>query len=433
MKTLTINGVNVTIENSLNFTQKIELQYGFNKIILQALDGDNNELYNNTYNVSCDDIAPVISIIEPSVDLDGLIFTEDYNVTLSGKITDDNLSKFTINYEDVVVDENGNFAKSINTEYGNGIEIQATDDYGNVTNTFIIAIYVEDSSIIFKNFGSGMFLFQEYGNDDTFLITGYATKPTNIFTINDSPVTVNQDLSFSYLLKLNQGKNIIRVYAEDENNKVLIDKEYKVTLANKAPDLIMSNPVINADGKIYTNQDSLILSGQTVSKGYDYSLYINGNSVMRVVNSTADSKKDFSYTVPVKDGDKLNFIVEDDLRNVSEENIEVVVDKTAPKTPTITLDDTKQIATINCDQDDKDILNIEYSFDNKTWVKYTEPFNISQNTKVYARLIDFASNYSEISTLEINTVDKTPPVITIDGVEEGGTYQDKVNVNYSHL
>lgn len=276
-----------------------------------------------------------------------------------------------------------------------------------------------------------MLLTQESGKDDTYLITGYATKPTKVFTINDSPVTVNSDLSFSYLLKLNQGKNMVKVYAVDEENKVLLDKEYKVTLANKAPDLIMSNPSINADGKIYTNQDSLNLTGQTVSRGYDYSLYINGNSVMRVVNSTVDSKKDFSYTVPVKDGDKLNFLLADDLRNVSEKNIEVVVDKISPKTPTITLDNTKQIATINCDQADKDILNIEYSFDNKTWVKYTEPFNISKNTKVYARLIDFASNYSEISTLDVNTVDKTPPVITIDGVVDGGSYNDNVNIKIS--
>ena len=431
VKTLIINDSNVTIENSLNFTQNIELQYGANQIKVQALDADNKELYNKTYDVGCDNVAPVILITKPSVDSDGLIFTDDYNITLSGKITEDNISKFTINSEEADVDANGNFTKSIDTKFNNGIEIQATDEYGNATNTFIIAIYKGESSIVFENFGSNMLLTQESGKDDTYLITGYATKPTKVFTINDSPVTVNSDLSFSYLLKLNQGKNMVKVYAVDEENKVLLDKEYKVTLANKAPDLIMSNPSINADGKIYTNQDSLNLTGQTVSRGYDYSLYINGNSVMRVVNSTVDSKKDFSYTVPVKDGDKLNFLLADDLRNVSEKNIEVVVDKISPKTPTITLDNTKQIATINCDQADKDILNIEYSFDNKTWVKYTEPFNISKNTKVYARLIDFASNYSEISTLDVNTVDKTPPVITIDGVVDGGSYNDKVNIKIS--
>ncbi|MDP4146833.1 MAG: S8 family serine peptidase [Bacillota bacterium] len=433
VKALSINGSNVNIENNSTFSQTVELQEGANTIIVKALDNNNNELFNKTYNVDCDDIAPELTLTEPSLDSEGRVYTADTSLTISGKVTDAHQLTLKINGEDTQIDSNGNFITKVDIQDSTYIPIESVDDYGNATYTGINVMYTANTvpfSVSFDNLGAYMILPKIAADKDVYLITGHVNHPVSVFNINDTAVTINKDLSFSIPVKLSQGKNAIKVYAEDDNHNVLMDQQYKVFYANEAPKLIMSNPSINADGNIYTNQDSLNVSGQTVSQGFDYSLYIDGNSVSRVVNSPTNSNNDFSYNVPVKNGDKLDIVLKDDAGNTYEDITNVVVDKAAPKAPAIILDNLKPtnknvLVTVSADKDDKDIANIEYSFDHNTWLQYDAPFNVSSNKKVYARLIDFAGNSSEAS-LDITNIDKTPPVISISGVENGKSYNSNI-------
>ncbi|WP_231734930.1 hypothetical protein [Bacillus sp. FJAT-29937] len=91
------------------------------------------------------------------------------------------------------------------------------------------------------------------------------------------------------------------------------------------------------------------------------------------------------------------------------------IDKEAPEKPTIAVDNSNETntdvqVTISYPSDAK---NTEYRLNGGAWTPYTAPLLISQNSKVEARSIDTAGNISEVSSLEINNIDKEKPVITL--------------------
>ncbi|MED3575061.1 hypothetical protein [Cytobacillus praedii] len=91
------------------------------------------------------------------------------------------------------------------------------------------------------------------------------------------------------------------------------------------------------------------------------------------------------------------------------------IDKVAPETPSITTD------TSSATNGDVKVTIIypgdahvkEYRIDEGTWIAYSGPITVSENTKVEARATDAAGNDSDIASIEIDNIDKTKPEITL--------------------
>ena len=99
-----------------------------------------------------------------------------------------------------------------------------------------------------------------------------------------------------------------------------------------------------------------------------------------------------------------------------------------PEQPTVALSEnvwTKNNIIVTAQFDDISVLN-EYSFDSRAWIKYSEPFEINVNKKIYFRSKDIYGNYSIVTVVEVNNIDRTAPVFSISGNAEVLTNQDVI-------
>ncbi|GFP74134.1 S8 family serine peptidase [Clostridium fungisolvens] len=437
VKTLTINGLDVEIGDEGIFDQKIKVKEGSNTINVVAKDANGDEVYNQNYNVSVDTVSPVISITSPTVSEDGYIYTDKHSVTISGKATDSSGVKLIVNGRSVDLNDDGTFSANVDV-YGNTlIQILAEDGYQNTTKkdlTVVSPVNSDPFMLGFDNLSSFAVLTPQDVKNDIYTVTGKVNHKVPVFKINDQNVTVKDDLTFSTDVKLAQGNNIVKVYAEDNTGTVVFNYSYKILYDSTAPKLEVSNPVAKADGNVYTNQDSITLKGLVNDNTYGYSLFVNGNAVLSYDRYPATGEspdKPFSYTVPLtSDKSIVKIELVDEFGNTTEDVINVVKDKVAPKAATLKSDNTELTnkdvnVTIATDSSDKDIDKVEYSFDNSVYLPYTGPIKVVSNGKVYAKVTDYSGN-STTSSIDISNIDKTSPVITVSGVEDGKTYINTV-------
>jgi lactocepin len=437
VKTLTINGSEVDIDTAGLFDEELTLKEGNNAISIVAKDESGAEVYNQNYSVSVDTIKPVISITSPTPSSDGYIYTDKHNIALSGKVTDASTIKLTANDVPVKINGDGTFTANVDVNGNTLVKILAEDSYQNVAEedlTVISSVNSDPFEVSFDNLQSFAVLSPQQTNKDVYTVTGKVNHKVPVFKINDQNVTVKDDLTFSAAVKFVQGNNIVKVYAEDNTGTIVFNYSYKVLYDSTAPKLVVSNPVAKADGNVYTNQDSIILKGLVNDNTYGYSLFINGNAVLSYDRYPATGEspdKPFSYTVPLT-SDKSIIKVElvDEFANTTEDVINVVKDNVAPKAATLKVSNTELTnkdvnVTIVADPSDKDIDKVEYSFDNNVYLPYAEAIKVVSNGKLYAKVTDYAGN-STVDSIDIANIDKTSPVITVSGVEDGKTYINSV-------
>ncbi|GKU26741.1 peptidase S8 [Clostridium folliculivorans] len=437
VKTLTINGSEVTLDTDGLFDEEVTLKEGNNTINIVAKDKNGTEVYNQNYSVSVDTIKPVISITSPTPSSDGYIYTDKHNIAISGKVNDASTIKLTANDVPVKINGDGTFTANVGVDGNTLVQILAEDSYQNVSEkdlTVISSVNSDPFELSFDNLASFAVLTPKDANKDIYTVTGKVNHKVPVFKINDQNVTVKDDLTFSADVKLAQGNNIVKVYAEDNTGTVVFNYSYKILYDSTAPKLVVSNPVARADGNVYTNQDSITLKGLVNDNTFGYSLFVNGNAVLSYDRYPATGEapdKPFSYAVPLT-SDKSIIKVElvDEFGNTTQDIINVVKDKVAPKAATLKVSNTQLTnkdvnVTIATDSSDKDIDKVEYSFDNNVYLPYSDAIKIVSNGKVYAKVTDYAGN-STISSIDISNIDKTSPVITVSGVEDGKTYINTV-------
>lgn len=140
----------------------------------------------------------------------------------------------------------------------------------------------------------------------------------------------------------------------------------------------------------------------------------------------------YSCDINLTEGENnIKIAAVDSAGNPQIKEVTVNYDTTAPKAPKISLSTTeftnKNVeVTLTSDALDSDMAAMEYSLDNNTWKKYSEPFEVEANTKIYARAIDAAGNISEVTQSEVKNIYKTAPEIIIKGIEDKAFYKDKV-------
>lgn len=154
-------------------------------------------------------------------------------------------------------------------------------------------------------------------NSATVIITGSAKKGQTIMLyvnrIKKATLTKIDKDGFEFTEDLQKGDNLIQVKAKEENKESDFSNFYTVTFQNNPPKLDLSSP---ADGDSFHKEDkSVSVKGQT-----DAGATVTVNGFFAVI----DESNNFSYTLPLHDGDNdIQIIAVDQAGNKTEKKIKV--------------------------------------------------------------------------------------------------------------
>lgn len=153
-----------------------------------------------------------------------------------------------------------------------------------------------------------------YGTDMPVASGKFDVMPTT-FTINDKPVTVNDDLTFETSLTLTDGLNKVHFYAElkDAYGNIADKTDYSIDVYSQStnPVLNITNPTTRLkDGTLvdYVADDAATytIKGNAEDPVLGYRLYVNGEQILTAATEVppateADNKtyKEFSYDLPL--------------------------------------------------------------------------------------------------------------------------------------
>lgn len=439
---LQINGKDVEVKDNY-FEEPVEVNDGENTIKVYAEDKDGNVKLNNTYKVVLDRKNPEVEIDKNLTDKEPYFTTEDKNLTLGITVKDDTKCtvsiKSALNKADVSLDNNNKGTETIELINGlNKIEVTVEDEAGNKTTKKYLVMKGDSSASLdveMDNLSVAQYLNKKDTKDGVYTIKGHANKKTGTVKINDDTVNINDDLTFSYDFKLVEGRNMVKLYAEDTDGTVQADYSYKIYYDETAPSVTFDNLVMRGDNKAYVNNADFNLSGVLKENLYGYALYINGE---KVLSGETDAylrengvEKTFSKNIKLQPGDNIIKIEASDYNgNTLDEDLAVVLDTDKPSKPEIKLSNdklTNEPVEVTIDSDENQLDRIEYSTDGVNYVEYTGRFTVSSSTKVYARAVDYAGNVSELETADVN-IDTTKPEVTLNGVIDGQTYYEPVTL-----
>lgn len=441
ISTVSVNGTDVQLEDNGYLNADVNVVEGANTVVVSAKDSSGKEVFNHSYKFTVDTTKPELKITVPGyTDQNSIISSTTSSIDITGNVTDANLAEVRVNglpVDKSAIDSNGNFKATIKLVDGlNSIYVECKDICGNVSNTFVKVNYADPKkafNITFDNLSSFMTLNAKDVPNGVYTVKGSVNHTVKTFLINDTPVTVDpKNNTFAVDVKLKQGTNIVKVYAE-ENGTALYNFGYRVLFDSKAPSFTLTSPVTRSDGKIYTNSNNVNLVGTASDNLYGYTFYVDGNAIFTLDRyPSSDSKvltKDFNVPLKVKDGDIVSISLIDEFANKTEQKIPVVIDTVAPNAPKITLsttDFTNKALTASISDTDTQIDHFEYSFDGKSFSKYDGSLNIASNCKVYARAIDYAGNVSEVASLDVTNIDTTAPTVNVAGINNNGVYTQAI-------
>lgn len=432
---LTINGSEVKIEDNY-FEQVVKLVEGENTIKVYAEDKNGKVSLDNNYKVTLDTKTPEVSIDKNIGDEKPYYTTNESEVEFKATIKDDTNIEAYLGNEKLEVIE-GQATGKLKLKNGiNKFEFKVKDEAGNETIKRLIVVKgdeIGELDVKFDNMNNFQFLNTDTVKDGVFTVEGHVSKNAKILKLNGDIVKVNDDLTFTYDLKVKEGFNLLSLYAENEDGKVICNYGYKLYYDKSAPKVKLNVPASREDGYVYTNKSPFTVSGTATDNIFGYNVYINGDSVMALekypVVDESKLLRDFSKDIDIKEGlNTINISAIDEFDNKYNEDINIVLDTVAPDKPTIKLSNTNvsnKPVKATIDTDEKQVSEIDYSFDGENYIKYTGEFTIDTSSKVYAKVIDYAGNVSEVTEANIE-IDTIAPDVSVTGIEEGMTYYNKV-------
>ena len=166
--------------------------------------------------------------------------------------------------------------------------------------------------------------------DNIFTLKGYVTAVPKKITLNGEDITVNNDLTFTKDIELNQGVNKLKLYIEDKSGQVSEETIYKVYYDGEAPKIKLSSTLTpSSDGYIETDKDEITISGSVTDSASDYYLLINGNEeVSTAIEGLGNEEilaRDFSKTIALNEGKNVIKVQAVDLYgNTTTQNITVM-------------------------------------------------------------------------------------------------------------
>lgn len=309
----------------------------------------------------------------------------------------------------------------------NNVQLAAVDFANNVTAK---NINVREGNIPFSltidNLDSGISV-----DSSTVTVTGKVSfKPASLKVYGVDAV-INDDLTFSAAISLKEGVNYVSFDAKDFDGSTLASYSRKVYCDTVAPVLTLTSPVINQDGKAYTNTNTIKVSGTASDNTLGYKFYLNGEQKFVVsLDGTQGSEatsRSFEYTVPVTNNSFVEVRLVDLFGHTTVKNINVVVDKDAPVITVSGVEDGKSYNT-----DVKPVISanegqVISTLDGKTYDNSV--ISAEGKHELVVTASDLAGN---TATYKVDfTIDKTAPTITITGIENGKTYNKEVTPQIS--
>ncbi len=455
--TLTVNGVPATLDKTLGtFSAAIPvIDEAVNTITLVPKDKDGNIITDifkdGVYSVTFDSKAPELKVDESNMlpcDLDGIsekIVTNKNTVTIKGTVNDKFLSDVRVNNNKIAT-ANGDFTTDITVPNGPSvIDVTATDKAGNITSkSYFVVADIPDSALSYQfNIQSNMIL---TGKDVEFVDGKYyipvackLSRSVKEVRIQDKVVPVNDLVAGSYV-PIENGIVKISVYILDNDGTVAANYMYKLYFDSTAPEInLKSSHIENKDTNdksdylVKLNPDgTATVSGTITDNAFGYTFFINGEqaaSAQYIENVGPDGTlREFNKNIPSKVGDVIELKAVDLFDNVTVITLRVIK---GDQLPTITVSGVEKDKAYNTVVTPVikagEFTNFTATLDGQEY-KGT-PVTAEGAHKLIVNADNLAGNYS---FYEINfTIDKTAPVITLTGVEDGKAYNTNIKPVFS--
>jgi RHS repeat-associated protein len=266
--TVRVNGTPVSIASDGSFSTSVSLIEGSNIVTVTATDGASNTFTIQRL-VIRDTTPPVIAITDPD---EGFV-TKEAKVVVGGTVEDSTSVTVTVNGVPAIVAENGEFTSTATLAEGvNTITVVATDTLGNtVSATRNARKDTTPPSLTITQPAQGLVTAA-----DSILVTGLVTDPpaqaTLTVTLDDMPVTVKQDGSFSgYVLLPDQGACSYTIIATDAvGNSTTMTRS---VIHDSDPPVF--SDLIPADDNMVTADSTITVSALVVDPT-NFTLTVNG-------------------------------------------------------------------------------------------------------------------------------------------------------------
>jgi RHS repeat-associated protein len=261
--TLTVNGVNVPINNG-SFTTQIVLTEGKNRFTIVATDAAGNTT-TVSRTVIADRTPPSLAVSSP---IDSTI-TNLSSIIVSGTISDSTAVTLTVNGQSVSV-SNGSFAITIFlTEGINKITIAATDAAGNTSSIIRTVRFAVQPPVLTVQTPVD----SQITNLLVINVNGTVTGSSSVsLTVNGNTVPIVNN-SFTSKISLTEGINTITFIATDAaGNKTIVSRF--VIRDTQAPIVNLKSPI----DSLITKLQSIVVSG-TVKDSTKIELFVNGNPI----------------------------------------------------------------------------------------------------------------------------------------------------------
>lgn len=405
---LLVNGNEVTVNKDLTFKAPVTLDKTkvANSVTVEADDTDKTVLFKNSYTVYLDTTAPEIDIASPLISSDGNVHTTSNTVTVSGNVSDDTFGyTFYLNgekkFENILDTPGGKIANDkifyydVSVTDGSKIEVKAVDAVGNTT--------VKDFNVVVEK----------------------NIPVIKVGNVNDGAY-YNSDVTPN--LSVDKGSFTAELDGAAYTPGTPITSEGKHTLKVNAVNLIgTSNAVVTFT--IDKTAPSLKLAGITDGTYYNTDVipsYSVSDTNMGTVTAVLDGNAYDGKPITSEGKHTLVYTAQDLAGNKTQQTVNFVVDKTAPVVTVTGAQDGNYYntdVTLSVSVNDANKGSVTQVLDGNAYDG--KAVSSAGNHTFTVTALDLAGNKT-VKTVNF-TIDKTAPVVTITGINDGATYTSAVN------
>ncbi|MSR92176.1 hypothetical protein [Inconstantimicrobium porci] len=260
-------------------------------------------------------------------------------------------------------------------------------------------------------------------------VTGRVSAKTKTLKITGNDVEIKDDRSFEADVKLNEGVNIVTVYAADKDGNELANYGVKIFCDVTAPVITLTSPLVNG-GVINASSHKLELKGTVSDNFQGYEFRINGEEVIKYENDAKFgpkvNTKEFTKELNVNDGDIITLKAVDLFGNETVNKYTVKINPSLG----VSVDNVTDGGYYN-----KDVTpNVKYNADlyDVTITVNGQPYENGQTitaegsyTLAVKSVLKGEDKPQGIQEYKF-TIDKTAPVVKINGMENGKAYNKDV-------
>ena len=263
IKSLTINGEEVSVKEDCGFNHTVTLTEGTNTITVVATDSAGNKT-TVTKTVLYDKTAPTLTVTAPTGTAVGTpTYANNATYTISGKATDTNgIASVTINGASVSVGNDGTFSKTVelDTTKTNEFVIVVTDKIGNVTTlTRYTALRIEAT----YDANGGTFDGGSGSETPVALAAGLYDENDNlIVSWEDSGIDISIDYTTDNYHTTGTGYNITQVKYKNTRKVIMPDTlthigDYAFLNCTGLTEVVISNSVASIGESAFENCKNL--------------------------------------------------------------------------------------------------------------------------------------------------------------------------------